>query len=320
MSRRNAATSSAPRSPHTPSAPITPPATAITPVNGTPSSGSGTLYIRAYSTPWRRPIRCAIRPDTMKRRPKRIRPLNLPRGQRFQQARRDTFPAPALHGRSPRRSAELGTRRRWEGKQLVEPRRELFGVACREARQVPLLRRVLRLQTLCDFGKAGVTRNERRRAGCRRLGRDHPEGLREDRGDNGNVRERKQVDEVAVLERPGEERARRGDSLELRAIVAEADDHGARVDRAQRLEQNVDALVVEQFPEVDDGRLVAAEKVRQPLGIPLVRKPLVRVPGIGRVRAGLSDQPGERFGTSLGLELMDVHPGRYLVDAIDVSD
>jgi hypothetical protein len=45
------------------------------------------------------------------------------------------------------------------------------------------------------------------------------------------------VHEVAVLERPGEERARRRRSLELLAVVAEADDHRARVELAQRLEQ-----------------------------------------------------------------------------------
>ena len=45
--------------------------------------------------------------------------------------------------------------------------------------------------------------------------------------------------------------------LELLAVVAEADDHRAGVELLQRLEQQVDALVVEQLPEVEDGRLVA---------------------------------------------------------------
>ena len=61
------------------------------------------------------------------------------------------------------------------------------------------------------------------------------------------------------------------EALELLAVVAEADDHRARVHVAQRLEQNVDALVVEQLPEVDDGRLVAGEERRQALGVPFVR-------------------------------------------------
>ena len=59
--------------------------------------------------------------------------------------------------------------------------------------------------------------------------------------------------------------------LELLAVVAEADDHRAGIELAQRLEQNVDALVVEQLPEVDDGRFVAGEELGEALGVPLVR-------------------------------------------------
>ena len=59
-----------------------------------------------------------------------------------------------------------------------------------------------------DLGEARVTRDERRAAARGRLGGDHPERLRKDRRHDGDVGERKQMDEVAVLERPGEQRAR----------------------------------------------------------------------------------------------------------------
>ena len=118
------------------------------------------------------------------------------------------------------------------------------------------MRRVLLLQALRDLGEAGVARDERRRAGGGGLGRDHAERLGEDRRDDGGVGEREQVDEMAVLERACEERARTGRRLERLPVVAEADDHRAGVDVAQRLEQDVDALVVEQLPEVDDRRPV----------------------------------------------------------------
>jgi hypothetical protein len=79
------------------------------------------------------------------------------------------------------------------------------------------------------------------------------------------------VDEVAVLERAGEERARAGRLLQRLPVVAEADDHGARVHLLQGLEQDVDALVVEQLSEVDDRRLVSGEEGGQALGVALVR-------------------------------------------------
>ena len=79
-----------------------------------------------------------------------------------------------------------------------------------------------------------MPRDERRAAAGGRLGRDHPERLREDRRHDGGVGEREQVDEVAVLERPREEDALpaqlAGLRLELGAVVAEADDHRPRVE------------------------------------------------------------------------------------------
>ena len=135
-----------------------------------------------------------------------------------------------------------------------------------------------------------------------------------------DVGEREQVDEVAVLERPGEERPRRGDALELLAVVAEADDHGARVELAQRLEQQVDALVVEQLPEVDDRRLVVGEELGEALGVAVVREALVARCRVRRIAAGLVEQRGERLVPRLGAELVDVDAGRHLVDAVDVAD
>ena len=110
-----------------------------------------------------------------------------------------------------------------------------------------------------------------------------------------DVRERDQVDEVAVLERAGEERPRRRDPLQLVAVVAEADDDRARVHAAQRLEQHVDALVVEELPEVEDGRRVAGEELGEPRGVALVRQPLLAVARVRRVGAALLQQRRERL-------------------------
>jgi len=116
---------------------------------------------------------------------------------------------------------------------------------------------------------------------------------------------------------PGEKCAWRCVALELLTVVAEADDHGARVELAQGLEQEVDALVVEQLPEVDDGRLVVGQELGQALGVAVVRDPLV--PVVGRVAAGFVQQRGERLGSRLGTERVDVHAGWDLVDVLDVA-
>ena len=239
---------------------------------------------------------------------------------RFEQAARDSGPAPAVDGGVPGRCAQrcpVGVRQR---EQLAQLRCEVGRVAGGEAREVAQVGRILLLQPFRDLGQAGVARDERRRAGGGRLGGDHAERLREDRRDDRGVREREQVDEVPVLERAGEERARPAEQLELVAVVAEADDDGARAHVAQRLEQDVDALVVEQLPEVDDGRLVAGEELGQALGVPLVRQPLARVAGIRRVAPRLGEQAGERLVARTRPPLVDVDAGRHLVDAVDVAD
>ena len=96
------------------------------------------------------------------------------------------------------------------------------------------LGRICLLEPGRDLGEPGVARDERRAAGRRGLGRDHPERLGEDRRDDARVGEREQVPEVPVLERPGEERldpavgrARRSSAA---ALGAEADDDETGVD------------------------------------------------------------------------------------------
>ena len=111
-----------------------------------------------------------------------------------------------------------------------------------------------------------------------------------------------------------------GERLELGPVVAEADDHGAGVDLPQRLEQHMDALVVEELAEIDDGRLVAGQERGEPLGVPLVRQALVRVAGIRRVETRLLEQAGERLVARPRPPLVDIHARRHFVHALDVAD
>ncbi len=79
--------------------------------------------------------------------------------------------------------------------------------------------------------------------------------------------------------------------LELRAVVAEADDDRPRIEPPKRFEQDVDALVPEQLPEVDDRRPLP------PRGTPPVaphsassgRRSLA-LSGIRRIAPGLGEQ------------------------------
>src|SRR6476620_1721623 len=101
--------------------------------------------------------------------------------------------------------------------------------------------------------------------------------------------------EVAVLERPGEERAQRSELLELLTKVAEADDDRARVEAGHRLEQHLDALVLDQLPEVDDGRPLLGEKAGEACGVAPVGKPLLRVTRVRRIGPRLLEQRRERL-------------------------
>ena len=85
-------------------------------------------------------------------------------------------------------------------------------------------------------------------------------------------------------------------------------------------QQDVDALVVEELPEVDDGALVAGEELGQALGVSLVREPLADVAGIGRIAPCLREKAGERLLARSGAPLVDVDAGRHLVHAVDVAD
>ena len=82
----------------------------------------------------------------------------------------------------------------------------------------------------------------------------------------------------------------------------------------------MDALVVEELPEVDDGGLVAGEELGQALGVPLVRQPLADVAGIGRIAPCLRQEARERLVARTGPPLVDVDAGRHLVHAVDVAD
>ena len=108
-------------------------------------------------------------------------------------------------------------------------------------------------------------------------------------GTTHDVGERNQVHEVPVLERAGEERPRRRDPLELAPVVAEPDDDDARVHPAHRLEQHVDALVVEELPEVEDVGASPGRTRRSARRCPR-REAAPGVARVGRVGACLLEQ------------------------------
>ena len=180
--------------------------------------------------------------------------------------------------------------------------------------------RILGSDAGSDLGKTGVMRHEGQRSRGGRLGRDHPEGLREDRRDDGHVGERDQLREVPVLERAGEERAGRGERLQLVAVVPEAHDDGPRVEVAERLEEDVDAFVAHELAEVQNLRLVAGEEGLEPFGVPLVGEALVRVAGVRRIGAALGEQVAKRLVARQRCEQLDVDSRRDDVHPVDVPD
>ena len=98
--------------------------------------------------------------------------------------------------------------------------------------------------------------------------------------------------------------------LELLPVVAESDDHRPRVEPASASSSTWTPLLQQELPEVDDGRLVAGEELREPLGVALVREPLVRVAGVRRVAARLLDESGQRLLPRLRTPLLDVDARR----------
>ena len=97
-----------------------------------------------------------------------------------------------------------------------------------------------------------------------------------------------------MLERPGEERARRCGSLERRPVRAEADDDEARVHAVHRVEQHLHALLFDQLPEVENGRRVVREEGGQARRVALVGQALFGVVRVRRIASGLIEQRGER--------------------------
>src|SRR5262245_907294 len=205
----------------------------------------------------------------------------------LEQAFCDAGPRPALHCDAPGGLAERLAARRREPQQVVELARQVDRVAGLEAREAAEVGRIGLLQPGGDLLEPGVPGDDRRTARGGGLGGDHPERLGEDRRHDDGVGEGDQVDEVAMPERPGEQRPRRRDALELASVVPEADDDGPRVDSVQRLEQHVDALVVEQLPEVEDDRPVASQELREAPLVALVRQALLAVTRVRRVGAAL---------------------------------
>ena len=112
----------------------------------------------------------------------------------------------------------------------------------------------------------------------------------------------------------------RRELLEPLAVVAEADDDRLRVEPVHCLEQQVDALVVEELPEVENVGLVPCQEALEPGGVALVRQPLVRVARVGWVAATLVEQVAQRLVAGLRDELLDVDAGRHLADALDRPD
>jgi hypothetical protein len=127
---------------------------------------------------------------------------------------------------------------------------------------------------------------------------------------------------MAVLERAGEERAHAGrirQRLELPPLGAEADDHGARLDVAERAEQHVDALLLDELAEVDDGRLLSGEERPDAGGVVVIRATFVGVPGVRPVERRLVEKLRQRLIAAGGLPEIDVDPRRNLEDALGVA-
>src|SRR4051794_16593342 len=239
----------------------------------------------------------------------------------LEQPRRDDGPAPALLDGAAGGETQLAPSLGWERENCGEPLAQRARVARRERQEGRRLRADFLADPCRHLGEPGVGRDDGQHAGRGGLGRDHPERLGKDRGHDRDVAERQQVAQVAMLERPGEEGAERSPRLELLAEVAEADDDGARGEPGDRLEQHLDALVLDQLPEVEDRR---PPPVREEPGeapeIALVRKPLLAVARIRRIVTRFLEERGERLHPRLGTELVHVDARRHDLDPIEMAD
>ena len=122
-------------------------------------------------------------------------------------AARPRAPSSSLHHRAPRGFPECAPLTGREREQLGQAIAQSGNVAGLRRDEVAQLGRVLARDPGRDLGEAGVRGEHRGDAGGGGLGGDHAEGLGEDRRNDGGVAEREEMDEVAVLERAGEERA-----------------------------------------------------------------------------------------------------------------
>ena len=73
----------------------------------------------------------------------------------------------------------------------------------------------------------------------------------------------------------------------------------------------MDALVVEELPEIEDGGLLALEKALEALGVALVRYPFVRVP-LGRILQALVEQIPSASSRGCGVNSSTSTPGTAL--------
>ena len=166
-----------------------------------------------------------------------------------------------------------------------------------------------------------MTRDEWRAPGRGGLGCDHPERLREDRRYDTGVREGQQVPEVAMLERPGEERLDPtvgGMPFERRSLRAEPHDDKACLDSGESVDENVNSLLLDQLAEVHDDRLEGLEKGLETRGIAIVGEAFLGVAGVRCIARRLHDQRGERNLARLWCPCVDVDAGRYFADVLGV--
>ena len=163
---------------------------------------------------------------------------------------------------------------------------------------------------------SATTRRHARRRG---LGRDHAERLGEDRRHDGDVDERQQVHEVPVLERAGEERARRRQRLEL-ARGSRRSRRSPRARRARAAPRTAPARPCSRSASRSRGRSArrSAKNSREPRGVAGIGMALVAVGGRRARASAISAASAASRGC--GHELVDVDAGRHLVHAVDVAD
>ena len=157
-----------------------------------------------------------------------------------------------------------------ERQQPAELLGELGRVTRLEARELAVALRILLGDAGRDLGEPRVVRHERQRAAAAASAATMPNASGKIEGTTVTSVSGISAARWRCSSGPVKSARSGGEPLELGAVVAEADDHGPRVDLAERLEQDVDALVAEELPEVEDRRLVGGEERLEPLGVPLV--------------------------------------------------